>query len=280
MLSKRQFMRSFAAGLGAICLPRAASAQEDSFSKLYASAVSDTGLEDVARADTADKLSDFETRAVAPRGAVSALPISEDAFKLIVLFEVTSAALYDQRYQKPVWPGGDSGVTIGVGYDMGYVTPAWFEQDWGGRLAPAQIARLRPACGKRGPAAQALYRQYADVAVPWRLANPQFREKLIPLYTGLAISKLPAAARTLSPDCLGALVSLVYNRGASFRSEKPRFREMRRIHGHLEDGELDRIPDEFLAMRRLWEGNPKMRGLVKRRELEAALFRQGLERSA
>lgn len=276
MISKRNVLLG---GLAVTSLPAASWAQDSapqSFSDLYSGVLADASLSEAERADTADKLADFETRAVAPRVKPSALKISDDAVKLIVLFEVTSAQLYDLRYQKPVWPGGDSGVTIGVGYDLGYVKPEWFDEDWGGRLDRTTLQRLRPSCGKRGETARLVYRQYADLKVPWVLASPQFREKLLPLYTGLAVSKLPQSVQSLHPDCLGALVSLVYNRGASFRSDKDRFREMKRIYNHLEDGELDQIPQSFLDMRRLWRGKPRMEGLVKRRELEAALFRQGL----
>ena len=280
MLSKRRLIQGAAASLGLAAISGAARAQERSFADLFDQVEKDPSLISSDRADTVDKVDDFETRAIAPRVTPSTLAISDDAFKLIVLFEVTSAQLYDQKYQKPVWPGGESGVTIGVGYDLGYVKPEWFAEDWGGRLPAQVLARLRPACGKRSGDAKAIYKSYSDVAIPWTVANPQFRQKLIPLYTGLTVSKLPSRAKTLNADCLGALVSLVYNRGAPFRSEKARFREMKRIHGHIEDGELDKIPDEILAMRRLWVGKPKMRGLVKRRELEAALFRQGLAKTA
>lgn len=278
MLTKRGLI-SGAAAFGAMSAVHGAAFAEESFRTLYDQALSDPSLITDERADTEDKKADFETRAVAPRVKPSALPISDDAVDLIVLFEVTSSKLYEQRYQKPVWPGGDSGVTIGVGYDLGYVKPEWFDDDWGGRLTPETLKRLKPSCGKRGDAAKALYKGYADVAIPWGIARPQFREKLLPLYTGLAVANLPPSAKTLPQDCLGALVSLVYNRGAPFKSEKARFREMKRIHNHLEDGALEKIPAEFLSMQRLWKDEPKMKGLVKRRELEAVLFRQGLEKA-
>jgi hypothetical protein len=85
----------------------------------------------------------------------------------------------------------------------------------------------------------------------------------------------------LSADSLGALVSLIYNRGASFSISEAndptgRFREMRNIKGHMANKAFDQIPGELLAMRRLWLGVPDMRGVVLRREAEAALFKQGL----
>lgn len=283
MLDRRRVVVGGVGALAAGLVGRAgpaAAADADSFQALYAAALADRSLADERRADTSDKLDDFNSKAVAPRVKPSFLPISDDALKLIVLFEVTSEALYTQRYQKPVWPGGESGVTIGIGYDLGYVTPEWFQEDWKGHLSPALIARLTPCCLKRGAAAKALTPRLKDVRVPWQVAYPQFKGVLIPRYTGLTVSKLPSAAKSLHPDCLGALVSLVYNRGAPFRSEKPRFRQMKRIRQHLEQDELCQVPGEYLDMRALWAGKPKMKGLVTRRELEAALFRQGLGKGA
>ena len=44
---------------------------------------------------------------------------SQAAIDLIVREEVGSQARYKHKYQHPEWPGGASGVTIGVGYDCG-----------------------------------------------------------------------------------------------------------------------------------------------------------------
>jgi hypothetical protein len=56
---------------------------------------------------------------IAPR-----LKSSQAAIDLIVMEEVSSQAAYTKLYQGPTWPGGASGVTIGIGYDGGYSTPA------------------------------------------------------------------------------------------------------------------------------------------------------------
>ena len=72
------------------------------------------------------------------------------------------------------------------------------------------------------------------------------------------------------------MVSLVYNRGPSFRSDQPRYTEMRAIRRDMETDNHNDVPIQLLNMRHLWANNPAMRGLVKRRELEAALFQQGL----
>src|SRR3981081_336751 len=47
---------------------------------------------------------------------------SERAYELIIDFEVGGRSEYERTYQRPEWPQGESGVTIGVGYDLGYNT--------------------------------------------------------------------------------------------------------------------------------------------------------------
>jgi hypothetical protein len=52
--------------------------------------------------------------------------VSQKAIDLIVFYEVNDEPTYTRRYTAPTWPGGASGVTIGIGYDIGYVTKAAF----------------------------------------------------------------------------------------------------------------------------------------------------------
>jgi GH24 family phage-related lysozyme (muramidase) len=74
----------------------------------------------------------------------------------------------------------------------------------------------------------------------------------------------------LPDDCAAALVSLVFNRGASLSGE--RRTEMLEIQRLLRVGELDKIPSQLRAMCRLW---PNTKGLRRRREEEADLFEKG-----
>jgi hypothetical protein len=61
----------------------------------------------------------------------SKLSISDAAKKLILAFEVSNEKTYAERYQHPIWPGGRSGVTIGIGYDLGYASKDDVQTDWG-----------------------------------------------------------------------------------------------------------------------------------------------------
>ncbi|MEX3936838.1 hypothetical protein AB4Y32_34590 [Paraburkholderia phymatum] len=207
----------------------------------------------------------------------AALPaISDQAVELIVTFEVTSEAVYNRLYTHPVWPQGQSGCTIGVGYDLGYVDAQRMTADWtAAQLAAADVALLAGVCGLKGTVAQQALANVKSVSVPFAAANAVFRQVTLQRTIAQTIAALPKADQ-LKPDCLGALVSLVYNRGASFAAAGDRYTEMRAIAADVANGNLADIPAQFRAMKRLWQNQPNLQGLVRRRELEALLFEQGL----
>jgi GH24 family phage-related lysozyme (muramidase) len=207
----------------------------------------------------------------------SNLKISSRARDLIIAFEVSSKSAYEQRYQKPTWPGGRSGVTIGIGYDIGYVRSQELQADWREILADTNaLAALQTACGVTGGAAQELTPRLFSIAISWDKAEKEFDVE-IPKYTTLTQTSLPNFAM-LSEDCRGVLVSLVYNRGPSFdvleeSDGSGRYREMRNIKKHMTEKTFTLIPNEIKGMSRLWPG---VAGLIRRRAAEAALFDLGL----
>ena len=208
-----------------------------------------------------------------PGGAPSATPISGLAFDLVVEFEVTGEQTYTKKYRRPVWPKGQSGATIGIGYDVGYASKPQLWADWGGAIPDAMITALESALRVTGaPASAVAKRLQATVDVPWPGAIKVHREKVLPRWVGLVERSLSNTDK-IGPDCLGALVSLTYNRGASFGKAGARFREMQNIKSHMAAKKFRNIPDELRSMKRLW---PDMLGLQKRREREARLFEQGL----
>ena len=211
------------------------------------------------------------------RAPKSTTPISERGSDLIVTCEVSSKKLYEARYQIPTWPRGKSGVTIGIGYDVGYVTPQELERDWKEYIDAAVINALKPACGVTGSSASAILRQIpAQVVIPWSNAISQFQNETRPRYVGETEKSLPNIGR-LNADCLGALVSVVYNRGASFRKDGDRYQEMRSIRSHMSNHKFGAIPNEIRRMKRIWEEDPNMKGVLLRRDAEARLFEMGLQ---
>lgn len=201
------------------------------------------------------------------------LTISDDAFNLIVAEEDSDQAYYTRHYEHFDWPLGASGPTIGIGYDCGYVTALEARADWDGIVGDATISAIVAACGIKGEEAAAFVRASGvSVTISWDQAIAEFRNREVPKWIGRVSASLANLDR-LSPDCLGALVSLAYNRGCSFDLPGPRYAEMRAIRQSMASQQFAKIPAEFLSMQRLW---PRGGDLWNRRAHEAALFQKGL----
>jgi len=206
--------------------------------------------------------------------------ISKAAYDLILKEEVSSPRVYEKKYRCPTWPGHSSGVTIGIGYDVGYVTATELRREWQGRIPDPMIAALIPCCGVTGKAAQALVSQLRRaglIDIPFDIAKQQFDEVKLPKFERLTARALPNTDK-LDPDCFGALVSLTFNRGTSYsipasRDRQGRYREMRAIRAAMAAENFHLIPACFRDMKRLWPGS----GLAARRENEAKLFERGLK---
>ncbi len=219
--------------------------------------------------------SDFES---APPPDVAAIPpevlaalVSPESHDLVLYFEVAGKDGYERRYKFPCWPQGASGVTIGLGYDLGYNTKADFAAAWQPLLAADPFQLLSRAVGLKGAVASAALAPVRHVEIPWVAAEGVYRATTVPRFTRLALATFPGA-RDLHPHCAGALFSLVYNRGGALSGE--RRVHMRNIRAHLEAGRPEQVPFEFRAMKALWPAS--MSGLHKRRDAEAKLFEQGL----
>lgn len=198
---------------------------------------------------------------------------SQAAFDLIVAEEDSDQAYYTRHYQHFDWPQGASGPTIGIGYDCGYVAPDEARADWTGIVSDDVIAHIVAACGIKGEAARSFVASRgSSVTIPWDQALAEFQQREMPKWEAHVTAALPSTDK-LSGDSFGALVSLAYNRGASFSAPDPRHAEMRAIKAHMAALEFAKIPGEFLSMRRLW---PQGGDLWRRRGHEAALFQKGL----
>lgn len=190
-------------------------------------------------------------------------PFSQKALRLILEYEGLN--------QFAVWPGGASGITIGYGYDLGYVTREQFQTHWGAELRDSAARRLGEVVGLRGPQARDRAQSVSDIRIPRSMARKVFRLHSLPgaiLQTARAFPGVDALPR----DAQGALVSLVYNRGPAM-SDQPgqdRRREMRAIRDAVSRGDLIEIAAQLRSMKRLWEGRG-LDGLIRRREAEARL---------
>ncbi len=196
--------------------------------------------------------------------------IALEAHDLIVDFEVTSEAVYKRKYERPTWPQGASGVTIGIGYDLGYCSPEEFAADWGPYLQAENVDALKRVLGAKGARAHDLVGSVGSVIVSWAAANKVFDLATLPSYAGQTKQAFPGVEK-LHKICYGALISLVYNRGPSTTGNRREgMLEIRRAIGAKDP---QRVPKILRDMKGLWPDTP---GLQRRREAEARLFEKGL----
>ena len=190
---------------------------------------------------------------------------SPSALQLIVRFEGLN--------QPGRWPGYKSGITLGYGYDLGYVTVDQFESDWEGCFADAEVDRLGAAVGRRAAEAQRLAPRLSDIRCTSVDSQRVLLTRTIPAYVDLGRRTFPGFDR-LPLDAQGALVSLVYNRGGSMIDTPgtDNRREMRAIRDLVPRLDLPAIAEQLESMKRLWDGKG-LDGLLRRREAEAALVR-------
>jgi hypothetical protein len=135
--------------------------------------------------------------------------LSEKAIELIIKFEVGGGkAYYEKKLKNSTCPEGDSGITIGIGYDLGYNTQMKFLEDWQ-RLDKASLERLKMYCGLKGVKAEKLLDSVKDIVVPWEIALDVFHNFTIPdcyELTRKAFSGLenlpPDALLSISKSCL------------------------------------------------------------------------------
>jgi hypothetical protein len=194
--------------------------------------------------------------------------LSPNAFNLILQYEVGGGQAYYEKFlQRPTVPGGASGVTIGIGYDLGYNDSVQFMSDWGNRIPMTDFEPLRKCLGLTTSKAVMALATVKHIKIPWAEALGVFEERTIPRFCVMTEHAFPGVGK-LPADAYGALVSLVFNRGASM--EGSRRIEMRNIRAAVAEGNLLAIARNIRTMKRLW-ADSNLPGLLKRRDAEADL---------
>lgn len=178
----------------------------------------------------------------------------------------------------PYWPGGKSGITIGVGWDLGYHTVADLRESWH-ELDAEALGHLEKAVGKRGSEAHAMLAGLSTAAVPRSLSLEVLNASLKNEYRPLVIRLFPGADR-LPVEAQVVLISLVFNRGDSLgrdpdwltATQLDRRWEMRKMRDDVKRVDMYAMYAHLGIMKRLWEV-PNQRGLRIRRRDEQALIR-------
>lgn len=199
--------------------------------------------------------------------------ISRKAADLIIQFEIGGRNIYEKSYQKPTWAGGESGITIGIGADLGYMTEKEFMKVWTPHLNLNFIECLRKVIGLKGIQAKQMLRgEILNVRVPYNTAYEVFVKYDIPKYWAKTKAIYPQLEE-LNEDTQGALVSMVYNRGNKLEGDSRI--EMKAIVDMVKNKDYEGIAEEIEKSKRHWE-HKNLDGLVVRREAEADLVRDSL----
>lgn len=194
---------------------------------------------------------------------------SEKTLKLLLDYEVGGGkAYYDKFLSKFTWPKGQSGPTIAIGIDCAYYTAEELKKIFS-FLPEDQIKLIQGAVGKSGVAGQ-IYTEVlkkAGIVVGWEQALEIFNNLTWAKFTKMAEKAFPGLSE-LHPDAYGAIVSIVFNRGASTTGDSRK--EMAKIKELVPKKDYKGIAREITNMKRLWVGKG-LDGLLKRRDAEAAL---------
>jgi GH24 family phage-related lysozyme (muramidase) len=198
--------------------------------------------------------------------------ISKRAIDFIIQHEVGGRNVYDKKYSKPTWAGGESGLTIGLGFDVGYCTEKELFATWKD-LNLNFLNALKRFCGIKGEKVKPMMKgEVLNVVIPYNIAYDVFVKVSIPKFYAQT-KKIYPQLEELNEDTQGALVSMVYNRGASLQGDSRK--EMRAIVDLVAKKDYEGIADQIEASKRLWEQRG-LDGLVIRREAEADMIRESV----
>lgn len=206
--------------------------------------------------------------------------LSKKSLNLILEFEVGGGENYYNKFLKnPAWPGEQSGVTIGVGYDLGYVNKSEFTNDWKD-LPQKDFDRLYKVVGIKSISAKDLIRALRDIVIPWELSLQVFNNKTVSKFYNLTQKTFPNFDN-LPEDAKGGLVSLVFNRGSALEGDRRRemklIRDGMRITNTFDQKALTFIANQIRNMKRIWAGGSIEKGMNRRRDAEAKLIEDSLK---
>lgn len=199
------------------------------------------------------------------------LTISKAAKDLILYYEVGGAAYYVGHLERPTVPPGASGITIGIGYDLGYNSVAQIRKDWGDKLPSAQVERLASVAGKTSGNARAALSRVRDIRIPYAIALQVYDGRTVPRFAKLTKDTYPGITK-MNPDIQGVILSTSFNRGTAMGGD--RRKELRWTRDDIQAGKVGKLSSYQLQMRRLW---PDIRGLQRRYTAHAGLIAKSLE---
>lgn len=117
---------------------------------------------------------------------------------------------------KPYWPGGNSGVTLDPGVDLGHASQELIEQFYGNFLLQSEMRALRTVFGIKGEAARSCLRA-SPVIKGIRISSDQAVEVMPhiakPYWDNIKSRFRSLVRKDTPPSVQTVLLSLSYNRG-------------------------------------------------------------------
>lgn len=204
----------------------------------------------------------------APAADDYSLLISDVGMQQLIQHEIASKNYYNRFLKHPVWPGGASGITIGIGYDLGYSRASQIQRDWFGKISDLNLEKLKKVSGLKAEKVKQQLHRVKRVSINYDAAIAVFSESTLPRYAAMTRKAYPGVEK-LHADAQAALLSLVYNRGSAMSGSKRK--EMAAIKSLVLQQDYAGIAQAIRDMKRLWEGKG-LAGLLKRRDEEAELI--------
>ena len=196
------------------------------------------------------------------------MKLNDKGIEFIVTEETGGRAYYEKVYKSTfTWPGGYSGPTAMVGIDIGYYTEEEVDKIFKPLTDSMELALIRAGRGLKGSSAKEYTVKLKGITFTWEEAIQTFKEFILPKFTNLTERAFPGVSE-LHENTQAAMVSLVFNRGTSFKgSSRAEMLELKKIIATGKD--YTAMASQFRSMKRLWD---KTSGLVGRREKEAQLI--------
>ena len=196
------------------------------------------------------------------------MKLNDKGIEFIVTEETGGRAYYEKVYKSTfTWPGGASGPTAMVGIDIGYYTEEEIDKIFKPLTDSSELLLIRGGRGLKGLNAKDYTLRLKGITFTWEEAIQTFKEFILPKFTSLAERAFPGVSE-LTQNAQAAIVSLVFNRGTSFKgTSRLEMRELRNIISSSKD--YSAMAQQIKNMKRLWDKNS---GLVGRRDREAKLI--------
>jgi GH24 family phage-related lysozyme (muramidase) len=196
------------------------------------------------------------------------MKLNDKGIEFIVNEETGGRAYYEKVYKSTfTWPGGASGPTAMVGIDIGYYTEEEVDKIFKPLTDNTELSLIRGGRGLKGISAKEYTVKLKGITFTWEEAIQTFKEFILPKFTKLTERAFPGVVE-LHENAQAAIVSLVFNRGTSFKgTSRVEMLELKNIIASSKD--YDKMAAQFKSMKRLWD---KTSGLVGRRDREAELI--------